>query len=89
MPAESHNPRRALKTPRAADYIGVSPSLLRKMRQRGPDDPLPAGPAFIRIGPNLCVYEIRELDRWLEERRAKVSPDDCSQRHERATGAAA
>lgn len=59
-------PRRALRTTDAARYLGVSASLLRKMRARGPDDPLGAGPAYIRISPSLIVYQIFELDRWLE-----------------------
>lgn len=33
---------------------------------RGPDDPLGLGPAFIRLSPALVVYEIQELDRWLD-----------------------
>jgi predicted DNA-binding transcriptional regulator AlpA len=59
-------PRRALRTPDAARYLGVSPSLLRKMRMRGSDDPLGTGPRYIRISQSLVVYEIRELDSWLE-----------------------
>lgn len=59
-------PRRALRTTDAARYLGVSPSLLRKMRARGPDDPLGAGPAYIRLSPSLIVYEIAALDQWLE-----------------------
>lgn len=60
------NPRRALRTTDAARYLGVSASLLRKMRARGPDDPLGAGPQYIRLSPSLIVYEIAALDAWLE-----------------------
>lgn len=60
------NPRRALRTADAARYLGCSASLLRKMRARGADDPLGAGPAFIRLSPTLIVYQIAELDLWLE-----------------------
>lgn len=63
-------PRRALRTTDAARYLGVSPSLLRKMRSRGRDDPLGAGPAFIRLSPSLIVYEIRELDAYLDVHQA-------------------
>ena len=52
--------------PEAARYLGVSPSLLRKMRSRGPADPLGAGPAYIRLSPSLIVYEISVLDAWLD-----------------------
>lgn len=69
MPANATSsaaPRRALKTPDAAQYLGVSPSLLRKMRMRGPDDPLGSGPSFIRLSPSLIVYDIASLDAWLD-----------------------
>lgn len=59
-------PRRALRTTDAARYLGISPSLLRKMRSRGPADPLGVGPAFIRLSPSLIVYEISVLDAWLD-----------------------
>jgi hypothetical protein len=59
-------PRRALRTTDAARYLGVSPSLLRKMRSRGPADPLGVGPAYIRLSPSLIVYEISVLDAWLD-----------------------
>jgi hypothetical protein len=59
-------PRRALRTIDAARYLGVSPSLLRKMRSRGPADTLGVGPAYIRLSPSLIVYEISVLDSWLE-----------------------
>jgi hypothetical protein len=59
-------PRRALRTTDAARYLGISPSLLRKMRARGPDDPLGAGPPYIRLSPSLIVYEIDALDGWLD-----------------------
>ncbi len=61
-------PRRALRTSDAARYLGVSPSLLRKMRSRGPADPLGIGPAYIRLSPSLIVYEISVLDAWLDAR---------------------
>lgn len=65
-------PRRALRTTEAARYLGISPSLLRKMRSRGPDDPLDRGPCFIRLSPSLIVYEIAVLDAWLDARAAKT-----------------
>jgi hypothetical protein len=63
-------PRRALRTTDAARYLGVSPSLLRKMRARGPDDRLGSGPAYIRLSPSLIVYEIAVLDAWLDTAKA-------------------
>lgn len=62
--------RRALRTTEAARYLGVSASLLRKMRARGPADPLGLGPPYIRVSPSLIVYELAVLDAWLDARAA-------------------
>jgi hypothetical protein len=64
-------PRRTLRTTDAAKYLGVSASLLRKMRMRGPEDRLGAGPSFIRLSASLIVYEINSLDEWLDGHRAR------------------
>ena len=66
MTPEPNSPRRALRTTEAARYLGISASLLRKMRSRGVDDPLGAGPEFIRLSPSLIVYDIANLDSWLD-----------------------
>ncbi len=68
-PAKPQTPRRTLKTVEAAEYLGVSASLLRKMRCRGPDDPLGPGPSYIKLSPSLIVYEISSLDSWLDDAR--------------------
>lgn len=70
MTTATNSPRRGLKTPEAATYLGLSVSLLRKMRGRGPQDRQP-GPAFIRVTSQLIIYEVSELDRWLDEQRAR------------------
>ena len=62
----NEGPRRTLRTTDAARYLGVSASLLRKMRQRGPDDPMDHGPPHIKLSPGLVVYEIASLDGWLD-----------------------
>jgi hypothetical protein len=59
-------PRRSLQTGDAAKYLGVSASLLRKMRMRSPDDPGGQGPKFIKLSPQLVVYDIAALDAWLD-----------------------
>jgi hypothetical protein len=59
-------PIRALKTSAAARYLGLSASWLRKQRMRGSEDPGQPGPQFIRL-QGTCLYEIDELDRWLDE----------------------
>jgi predicted DNA-binding transcriptional regulator AlpA len=68
---ELATPRRSLQTVEAARYLGLSASLLRKMRKRGPHDPSGAGPQYIRISSQLVVYDIAELDAWLEARAAR------------------
>jgi len=65
-------PRRALRTREAALYLGVSSSLLRKMRLRGREDPLGPGPAYIKLSPSLIVYEITVLDAWLDAKTRRV-----------------
>ena len=69
MATSPTTPRRALRTTDAARYLGVSASLLRKMRARGLNDPSDHGPGFIRLSPSLIVYEISALDAWLERHR--------------------
>ena len=56
-------PHRRLRTPAAADYLGYSESTLEKKRVTGD------GPPFIRLGRSI-VYDTRDLDAWLAERRA-------------------
>ena len=77
MAQDVTTPRRALSTADAAQYLGISVSLLRKMRSRGPDDPLGQGPRLIKISPQLIVYEIAELDAWLDARAAQSPSSAC------------
>ena len=63
---------RALRTVDAARYLGVSASLLRKLRLRGRDDPGDPGPSYVRLSSQLIVYEVAELDAWLDGRRVLV-----------------
>lgn len=70
MRTADERPVRCLKTVDAARYLGLSPSWLRKQRMRGPDDPGPAGPRFIRTAGH-CLYEITALDEWLDEAKAR------------------
>ncbi|MCP4005462.1 MAG: AlpA family phage regulatory protein [bacterium] len=54
---------RILRTPAAADYVGLSPSTLERMRLSGD------GPTFIRLGGRAVGYDINDLDAWLDEQR--------------------
>ena len=73
MPATTAPAPRAVRTVDAARYLGISPSLLRRLRARQPDDPLGSGPEYIRLSPGLIVYELSALDSWLDRRRAAPS----------------
>ena len=55
--------KRILRTPEAADYIGLSPSTLEKQRLTG------EGPNFLRLGGRAVGYDIAALDEWLDQRR--------------------
>ena len=59
---------RRLRTSAAADYLGYSESTLEKKRVTGD------GPPFIRLG-RAIVYDTRDLDAWLAERRATSTSD--------------
>ena len=54
--------RRILRTPEAAEYVGLAESTLEKQRVSG------TGPRFIRLGSRAIGYDIRDLDAWLASR---------------------
>ncbi len=62
--------KRILRTREAAEYCGLAPATLEKLRATG------GGPAFIRLGTRAIGYDIRDLDRWLDGQRQPLSPDD-------------
>jgi Predicted transcriptional regulator len=69
-PIDSSHPRRkVLRTPAAADYLGLSPSTLEKARRHG------GGPPFIRLGGRAVGYAVADLDRWLDGQRELTA--DC------------
>lgn len=61
--------KRGFTTRQAAEYIGLSPSWLRKARLRGHFDPGTPGPAYTKLENGLALYLVEDLDRWLDERR--------------------
>jgi predicted DNA-binding transcriptional regulator AlpA len=52
--------KRYLRVPEAADYVGLSPSTLAKMRLRGD------GPPYRKAGSRTIVYATKDLDDWLD-----------------------
>lgn len=56
--------KRIVRTPEAAQYLGLSPSTLEKLRVVGD------GPRFIRLGVRAIGYDLAELDNWIEGRVA-------------------
>jgi hypothetical protein len=56
----------------AADYLGLSPSYLNKLRTTG------GGPIFSAIGKRAIIYAKDDLDAWLASKRrrstSEVSP---------------
>jgi predicted DNA-binding transcriptional regulator AlpA len=60
---------RVLRTPGAAEYVGLSDSTLEKFRLTGD------GPKFVRIGVRAVGYRIEDLDAWLAERVRRSTSD--------------
>jgi predicted DNA-binding transcriptional regulator AlpA len=59
---------RVLRTPDAANYLGLTASTLEKMRLSG------NGPRFVRLGARAVGYTIGDLDSFIEAgRRASTS----------------
>jgi predicted DNA-binding transcriptional regulator AlpA len=55
-----------IRVKQAAEYLGVSKSLLDKLRM-GSD-----GPRFFRLG-RAVIYNTADLDSWLAERRVPAN----------------
>ncbi len=64
-----HSHTSKLRTPAAAEYLGLSASLLSKMRLRGD------GPPYSKAGPRVVVYDLRDLESWLTARKRTSTSD--------------
>ncbi len=65
-------PRAPKMRPRAAaEYIGCSTSKLAKLRVYG------GGPDYLRLSGGLIVYDMDDLDRWLDKHR-RNSTSECA-----------
>lgn len=58
-----------LRAPAAAEYLGMSASTLAKMRLRGD------GPVYMKAGPRVVLYDLADLDAWLETRRRRSTSE--------------
>jgi predicted DNA-binding transcriptional regulator AlpA len=57
-----------LRAPLTSDYLGLSQSTLAKMRLRGD------GPPYSKLGARVVVYDIADLDLWVEgQKRSSTS----------------
>ena len=57
---------RYLDTVHAAEYLGLSPSTLARMRVTG------EGPRYSKAGRRV-IYDIRDLDKWVERRKRRFT----------------
>lgn len=58
-----------LRTPQAAEYLGLSTSTIEKMRLRGD------GPRYAKLG-RLVVYAIPDLEAWVEGHKRLSTTDE-------------
>jgi predicted DNA-binding transcriptional regulator AlpA len=58
-----------LRTPDAAQYLGLTASTLEKMRLYG------TGPHFIRLGIRAVGYSLSDLNSWIESRRHRSTSE--------------
>ena len=61
--------RRILRTPAAAEYVGLAESTMEKKRLTGD------GPEFVRLGPRAVGYSQDALDAWLDAQRVKSTSE--------------
>ena len=71
-----------LRTPAAAAYLGLSASLLSKMRLRGD------GPVYSKAGPRVVVYDLADLESWLAARKRRSTSDNGGRSYSATKGEA-
>jgi|tagenome__1003787_1003787.scaffolds.fasta_scaffold20986478_7 predicted DNA-binding transcriptional regulator AlpA len=58
-----------MRPPAAANYLGVSTSLLAKWRCQHD----PSGPPYMKLGLRIVTYDQDELDAWMRDRARRSS----------------
>lgn len=66
--------KRILRTPEAAQYLGLAQSTLEKMRLDG------SGPSFVRLGSRAVGYDLSMLDAWIDQQRRNSTSDPGGRR---------
>jgi predicted DNA-binding transcriptional regulator AlpA len=61
--------KRVLRTPQAAEYVGLSASTLEKFRLNG------NGPVYQKAGPKIVVYRPEDLETWLSTQRRRSTSE--------------
>lgn len=64
-----HPTQLLLRTPEAAQYVGLSASTLEKFRLTG------NGPIYRKAGLKIVVYRVEDLDEWLNSNRRRSTSD--------------
>ena len=62
-----------MRVRQAAEYVGVSKSLLDKLRCYG------GGPAYAKLGTSV-IYNTDDLDAWVAARRVEPANDNYEKR---------
>jgi predicted DNA-binding transcriptional regulator AlpA len=62
-------PRRILRQPAAAKYVGLAESTLEKYRLTG------GGPRFVRLGVRAIGYDVQDLDAWIDAQKRSSTSD--------------
>lgn len=57
--------KRIFRTDAAAEYVGLAQSTLEKLRGSG------QGPRFVRLSAKSVGYDLADLDKWLDSRKAE------------------
>lgn len=72
-PSSNIEVSRKLSVVEAARHLGLSKSLLDKLRLTG------GGPIYLKLGPRRVVYDLADLERWAAERRRRSTSEGSAQ----------
>jgi predicted DNA-binding transcriptional regulator AlpA len=68
-PSSNIEVSRKLSVVEAARHLGLSKSLLDKLRLTG------GGPIYLKLGPRRVVYDLADLEQWAAERRRRSTSE--------------